>query len=112
MHLSPLGDSLHISCILNLIEKTHLSNYLLDFNLCFYFILSVQRLRSMGIIDKMFWNHNQPKCLLGYPISTETNILSLYQLQGAFWALLFGLSVSSLIFFFEFLIQKLNRKFT
>ena len=64
-------------------------------------------MRSFGLVEKLFKNYNEPKCRLETPEAEKQQILSLFKLQGAFWAWLVGIVASIIILILEITVNKL-----
>ena len=68
-------------------------------------------MRSFGLVEKFFRTHTAPKCRYARPEAERVNILTLYQLQGAFWTWFVGIVTSIISFIFEVLIHKCSNFF-
>ncbi|KAK3893611.1 hypothetical protein Pcinc_002585 [Petrolisthes cinctipes] len=61
----------------------------------------IRWLRSFGIVSHLYQQFNPPGCLLKVPRQQGGGVLTLRQLQGAFWVWLSGIYAAIIIFLFE-----------
>ncbi|KAK4297279.1 hypothetical protein Pmani_030286 [Petrolisthes manimaculis] len=61
----------------------------------------IRWLRSFGIVSHLYQDFNPPGCLLKVPRQQGGGVLTLRQLQGAFWVWLSGIYAAIIVFLFE-----------
>lgn len=61
----------------------------------------IRWLRSFGIVSHLYQQFNPPGCLLKVARQQGGGVLTLRQLQGAFWVWLSGTYAAILVFLFE-----------